>query len=391
LREEKVSLVACGSYGRESVHRAVTEAFELLGGVERIARPGRPVFIKSNAVFAAAPDSGVVTNPEVIRAVIGEFRKVTDDVIIGDSPGGPFNQTMLKRVYEKTGLADAAHDTGARLCFDTRAVDISFPQGKVVKRLTLCRSMVEADCLVSVSKFKSHRFMNVTGPIKNLYGAIPGTTKLAYHSRFDAELGFADLVVDVHLAAAADFHVLDAIDVIDGDGSRKGTLRKMGVLAAGENAFALESLILGVAGLEPTDSKPLHAAIRRGICPPGSGWYEVLGDGVESSCGGDFELPSENLFSERALALLSGRLSRLITATPHPLPGVCTCCGKCAEVCPRGAISMGRKAAVVDLRKCIRCFCCDELCEFKAIGIRRPLLARLFRYPRAVQGSGLES
>lgn len=377
MRGEKVSLVACDSYGREPVDKAVAAALDLLGGVERIARPGRPVFIKPNAVFAAAPDSGIVTNPEVVRAVIAEFQKVTDDVTLGDSPGGPFNQTMLKRVYEKTGLADVARDTGARLCFDTRAVDISFPRGKVIKRLTLCRSMVEADCLVSVSKFKSHRFMNVTGPIKNLYGAIPGTTKLAYHSRFDGELGFADLVVDVHLAAAADFHVLDAIDVIDGDGSRKGNLRKMGVLAAGENAFALESLILRVAGLESTDSKPLHAAIRRGLCPTGSDWYEVLGDGVESPCGGDFELPSENLFSERALALLSGRLSRLIAATPHPLPGVCTRCGKCAEVCPRGAISMGRRAAEVDLSKCIRCFCCDELCEFKAIGIRRPLLGRL--------------
>ncbi|MBN2028305.1 MAG: DUF362 domain-containing protein [Actinobacteria bacterium] len=377
MREEKVSLVACDSYGREPVGEAVAEALDLLGGVESITGPGQSVFIKPNAVFAAAPDSGIVTNPEVVRAVIAEFQKVTDDVTLGDSPGGPFNQTMLKRVYEKTGLADVARDSGAKLCFDTRALDISFPQGKVIKRLTLCRSMVEADCLVSVAKFKSHRFMNVTGPIKNLYGAIPGTTKLAYHSRFDGELGFADLVVDVHLAAAADFHVLDAIDVIDGDGSRKGTLRKMGVLAAGENAFALESLILGVAGLEPSDSKPLHAAMRRGVCPTGSDWYEVLGDGVESPCDGDFELPSENLFSERALALLSGRLTRLIAATPHPLPGVCTRCGKCAEVCPRGAISMGRRAAEVDLRKCIRCFCCDELCEFKAIGIRRPLLGRL--------------
>lgn len=378
MREEKVSLVACGSYGRESVDTAVAEALALLGGVERIARPGRPVFIKSNAVFAAAPDSGIVTNPEVVRAVIGEFRKVTDDVTIGDSPGGPFNQPLLKRVYEKTGLADAARETGAKLCFDTRAVDISFPQGKVIKRLSLCRSMVEAECLVSVSKFKSHRFMNVTGPIKNLYGAVPGTTKLAYHSRFDGELGFADLVVDVHLAAAADFHLLDAIDVIDGDGSRKGTLRKMGVVAAGENAFALESLILEVAGLEPTDSKPLHAAIQRGVCPPGSGWYEVLGDGIEQCYGGDFRLPSENLFSERTLALLSGRLSRLFAVTPRPLPGACTLCGKCAEVCPRGAITMGRRAAEVDLRRCIRCFCCDELCEFKAIGMRRPLLGRLF-------------
>jgi len=246
--------------------------------------------------------------------------------------------------------------------------------------------MVEAESLVSVSKFKSHRFMNVTGPIKNLYGAVPGTTKLAYHSRFAGEREFAELVVDVHLAAAADLHVLDAVDVIDGDGSRKGSLKKMGALAAGRNAFALESLVLEMAGLEPADSKPLAAAIGRGLCPAGAGWFEVAGDWLDTFNAGGFRLPSENLFSEHTLARISGRLSRLVAVTPHPLPGACTCCGKCVEVCPQGAISIGDKAAQIDLRRCIRCFCCDELCEFKAIGIRRPLLARILnRSQGAVQ------
>ncbi len=379
MDKEKVSLVACDGYEREKVQRAVARLFELHGGAEGIVQPGRSVFVKSNAVYGAAPDSGIVTNPEVVRAVVREFQKITPDITIGDSPGGPFNTAMLKRVYEKTGLAEVARDTGVELSLDTRSVEVTLPQGKAVKRLTLCRSMLEADCLVSVAKFKSHRFMNVTGPIKNLYGAVPGTTKLAYHSRFTDESEFADLVVDIHLAAAADFHVLDAVDVIDGDGSRKGSIRNMGALAAGRNAFALESLIVELAGLEPSDSKPLEAAIRRGICEGGAGWFEVMGESIAALRSPGFRLPSENLFSEHNLAVISGRFSRLIAVTPWPVPGACTRCGKCAEVCPRSAISMGKEAAEVDLRKCIRCFCCDELCEFKAIGLKRPLLGRIFR------------
>jgi uncharacterized protein (DUF362 family)/Pyruvate/2-oxoacid:ferredoxin oxidoreductase delta subunit len=379
MDKERVSLVACDGYGREQVRRAVACMLELLGGVEGIAPPGQSVFIKSNAVYGAAPDSGIVTNPEVVRAVVREFQKITRDITIGDSPGGPFNAPLLRRVYEKTGLAEIARDTGAKLGLDTRPVEISFPQGKAVKRLTLCRSMIEADCLVSVAKFKSHRYMNVTGPIKNLYGAVPGTTKLAYHSRFPDEREFADLMVDIHLAAAADFHVVDAVDVIDGDGSRKGSIRKMGALAAGRNAFALESLLMELAGLEPSDSKPLEAAIGRGLCERGTGWVEVIGDSIEELRMPGFHLPSENLFSEHNLALITGRFSRLFAVTPRPVPGVCTCCGKCVEVCPRGAISVGKEVAEVDLRKCIRCFCCDELCEFKAIGLKRPLLGRMLK------------
>jgi uncharacterized protein (DUF362 family)/Pyruvate/2-oxoacid:ferredoxin oxidoreductase delta subunit len=382
MGKESVSLIACDGYEREAVKSAVVRALELLGGAESIIEPGRSVFIKSNAVLAAAPDSGIVTNPEVVRAVVREFQKITRDVTIGDSPGGPFNGTILKRIYEKTGLAEVARDTGAKLGLDTRTTEVSLPQGGVVKRLTLCRAMVEADCLVSVSKFKSHRFMNVTGPIKNLYGAVPGTTKLAYHSRFNSEREFSDVVVDIHLAAAADFHVLDAVDVIDGDGSRRGSIKRMGVLAAGRNAFALKSLILGMAGLEPSDSKTLQAAMRRGLCESGTDWFEVLGDNIEPLQSGGFQLPSENLFSEHHLAVISGRLSRFFAVTPEPLPGVCTRCGKCAEICPRGAISVGRTTAEIDLKKCIRCFCCDELCEFKAIGMRRPLLGRVFNRSR---------
>lgn len=376
---DRVSLVRCEGYDPAAVKESVGRAFELLGGAGEIAGPGESVFIKVNAVIAAEPSSGIVTNPAVVKAVVQEFQKVTDRVVIGDSPGGPFNHTLLKRVYEKTGLAQVSRDTGAELAFDTSTIEVPFPGGRSIKRLTLCRPMIEADRLVSVSKFKTHRYLNVTGPVKNLYGAVPGTTKFVYHSRFDDEREFANLIVDVHLACRPAFHVLDAVETIEGDGSRKGTLRKMSAIAAGGNAFALECLVMELAGLEPSDNRVLEAAIDRGICPAGTAWFVVEGEDPASLRLDDFLLPSVNLFSERVPAIISERLSRFTSVSPKPVEGECTLCGKCAEICPRSAITMGREVAEVDLKKCIRCFCCDELCEHKAIGIRRPLLVRLRR------------
>lgn len=378
MDRKSVSLVSCNGYGRESVAESVGRALELLGGARSIASAGQSVFLKVNAVSASGPETAKVTHPEVVRAVAEQFLKVTDRVTIGDSPGGPFNQAYLKRVYDKTGLAAVARETGADLAFDTRTAEVSFPEGKSVKRLTLCRSMVEADHLISLSKFKTSLYMNISGPIKNLYGTVPGTTKFVYHSRFEDDRAFADLVVDVHLASSPAFHLVDAIDALNDDGSRHGDIKRIGVIAAGRSAFALESLMTEIAGLEMEDSRVLAAAVRRGLCPTGR-WFTVLGDDVERLKVNDFHLPSANVFSFRVPALASGRLARFLTVRPSPLPAKCTRCGKCVEICPRQALKMGDEAAEVDPKKCIRCYCCDELCEYDAVGIRKPLLIRLMR------------
>jgi uncharacterized protein (DUF362 family)/Pyruvate/2-oxoacid:ferredoxin oxidoreductase delta subunit len=377
--DDAVALARCDDYRGENVQAGVSAALELLGGVERFAAAGQSIFIKVNAVTANDPATAIVSHPEVARAVIQQFQRVTDRITVGDSPGGPFTPALLKRVYEKTGLARVAAETGAQLGLDTETVDLRLPQGKMIKRLTLCRPMVEADVLISISKFKTHRYMNITGPIKNLYGAVPGVTKFIYHSRFEDEREFADLIVDVHLACDPELNIADAVEIIDGDGSRHGSIRNMKAIGASANAFALESQLLQMAGLVPADSKPLAAAIVRGVCPSGTGWFDTLGEDPAALHLNEFRLPGKNLFSERVPARIAGRFSRLLAVTPRPLPDKCTGCGKCAGICPREAITMRNGLAVVDSSKCIRCFCCDELCEQQAIGMKVPLLMRLKR------------
>jgi len=377
LERERVSLVRCGDYDPGDVSDSIKKAFDLVGGAGSVVSPGQSVFVKTNSVIAAEPDSCIVTNPEVARAVVLELKKVTSKITLGDSPGGPFKETFLRRVYEKTGLARVARETGVDLAFDTSTVEVPFPDGRAAKRLTMCRAMVEADRLVSVSKLKAHRFMNVTGPIKNLYGVVPGTTKFVYHSRFEEFADFAQLLLDIHLASKPAFHILDAVEVLEGGGSRHGTKRNMKFIAAGRNAFALEALMMELIGVAPDDARLLSVAIERGLCPAGTEWFDIEGDGVAALRDTAYELPERNFFSERVPALITGRLSRFFTETPLPLPERCTGCGKCAESCPRQAIVIEDGLAIVDRSKCIRCYCCDELCERQAVGSKTPLLARL--------------
>ncbi len=49
---------------------------------------------------------------------------------------------------------------------------------------------------------------------------------------------------------------------------------------------------------------------------------------------------------------------------------VCTGCGRCVEVCPRGVFVMeNRKARVTDSNLCMECGACSLNCEFGALQV----------------------
>lgn len=383
MREEStldikdVAAVGCSSYERGLVKESVARAFELLGGPGAVVSPGESVFVKVNGLLPAAPEKAVTTHPEVLRAVVEQLMTVTPRVTIGDSPGGVYNKTMLTRVYEKCGFAAVAEETGAGLNTDFSVRQKKVPEAKTMKSFTLCGAMIEADRLVSVSKFKTHLQMNITGAIKNVFGAVPGLTKFNYHSKYNTDEDFADLLVDAVLAAEPSFHVIDAVDGMDSNGPRAGDIKRMGIIAAGRDAFALDELMMALIGIPPCANKPLGAAIKRGLVSGDADELRVLGDRLEALRVEGFRLPVKKNITARLPSFLTSAVAARLSIRPRPDPAVCTGCRKCEEICPEGAISVVEGAARVDLSKCIRCYCCHELCEHDAIELERPLLLRL--------------
>jgi ferredoxin len=57
----------------------------------------------------------------------------------------------------------------------------------------------------------------------------------------------------------------------------------------------------------------------------------------------------------------------------------CKLCGECWKYCPAKAITGEGDRLRFDYGKCIRCFCCLEVCPFGALRIRESIPARLVR------------
>lgn len=375
-----IALLACSDYESPLVEEKVREAFRLLGGARSVVSPGETVFLKVNAVVPLEPGRCATTHPEVVRAVALELSGIAGKVVIGDSPGGPFNKSMLKRSYERTGMARVAEETGAVLNYDVAETQVPLPDGDTMKRLVMCAPVVDADRLVSLSKLKTHLFMGFTCAIKNLYGVVPGMNKFTYHSRFHDAGDFARLIVDVALAADADFHLVDGVWGMEGNGSVWGEPRRFGLLAAGRDPFAVDSFLGDLLGLRDGFNLPLAAAVRRGVFHGDSARLDVVGDDPEGLRVRDLVLPTKKSTIKWLPPSAMRSYSSMMVVRPYPNPERCVACSKCADICPAHAISVENGTAVVDSHACIRCYCCHELCEYGGIDLERPFFADARRF-----------
>ena len=57
----------------------------------------------------------------------------------------------------------------------------------------------------------------------------------------------------------------------------------------------------------------------------------------------------------------------------------CKLCGECWKYCPAKAIRVEAERLRFDYAKCIRCFCCLEVCPHGALRTRETLPAKLVR------------
>lgn len=378
VKNAPVALVKCDDYTPARVDKALERALGLVGGMADLIKPGMRVLVKCNMVMRKSPDAAATTHPEVARAVCAAVRALGATPIIGDSPGGPLSATLLKSYYSGTGLAEAAQRSGAELSLDTAQGFRACSEGVELKRMDITNMANSADAVISCSKLKTHSMTLMTGCVKNLFGCVPGTTKVEYHARFNQLSRFSNMLVDIERCVRPVISVLDAVDGMEGEGPSGGTPRHIGALLVSRDAHALDSVGARLIGLEPKDVCTLARAMERGLLDLNK--VEVVGDSVDDIAVHDYVYPH----AARDIKLYSttpiiGRFINAVTM-PHPAydKSKCVKCGICARSCPAKAIELAPYPKA-DLNKCIRCFCCQELCPQRAVEVKKSIMRHFIR------------
>lgn len=361
----QVALQRVAEYGREEVQEGVARLLEPLGGMERYVKPGERVLIKPNLLSAKPPEAAVTTHPELLRAVILQVQKAGGVPLVGDSPGVGSG----RRVAERSGMMEVIEETGAEFVPFTETSPVA--GAGTFREFELARPYLEADRLINLPKLKTHEMMTVTCCVKNLFGAVVGTQKAAWHLKAgaDKEL-FARMLLEVYQLRRPDLNIVDAVVAMEGNGPGSGDPCRVGVLLAGENAVAVDQVAAEVAGI-PKKLLYLQNAARQ-LDLPGSRREEVavLGPDPDEVLERPLRLPHLSDVQFGLPGFLKNRLRNQFTSRPEVAAGKCELCSVCVKACPPAAIRVQGGRLRFDYQRCIRCFCCRELCPHAALTLR---------------------
>jgi ferredoxin len=282
----------------------------------------------------------------------------------------------------KAGFLAVAENLGI-VCADfENGTLVTNKNGMSHKLFVIANGVLAASGVVSVPKLKTHGLTRITGAVKNQFGCVPGTYKGQYHARAPNVHDFSRLLADITAFVKPRLYVMDAVMAMEGNGPQNGDPRRLGLLMLSSDPVALDAIACKIIGLNPGFVPTCAAGEEAGLGTWRIDRITCVGDDIA-----DFATPDFKVTRLAAVSIPDNPATRtlrnLLVTRPAIHAAACTRCGNCISACPvePRALDWGRlgkaRPPVYKYNKCIRCFCCQEICPAGAVRIKTPLLGRL--------------
>ncbi|RKX91174.1 MAG: FeS-binding protein [Spirochaetes bacterium] len=373
-KDTAVAIVKCDTYSEIEVKKSIEDVFKLapLPEVE-----GKNILLKPNILSDQPPEKAVTTHPEIVKQVILYLKdKGAGTIYAGDSPGVPKPGFSGK----KCGIAEAVLQSGALWAdFAENKVHINNPSGRKHKEFKVTSFVKEVDMIISLPKLKTHQLMYFTGAVKNLFGLVPGLPKSTFHVKYPDRENFGEMLLDLMDAVKPSYALMDGIIGMEGPGPGNGTPHPVKVILGSTNLPALDIAASAIIGYDPMDIPTNRLALKRNYGLTRIEDVVIKGITIEECSVSDFTLIPHK--KHRHLIFDLFKSSKLIQQyrlkrkpKPYFIEEKCIKCGECIKICASNANwfeeGPNGKFVAVDYNKCIRCYCCHEVCPVDAIEIK---------------------
>ncbi|MCK4850152.1 MAG: DUF362 domain-containing protein [Phycisphaerae bacterium] len=284
----KVALAKCEDYQQKNLHASITKLLELLGGWEEFVQRGERVLIKPNFIAPRTPEVPAQTDGRLVAEIARQLKQIGAEVLIGDSTawGSVRNNAALSGLDQPT--LDAL---GVRLVKFNRPCRVTIQTPAGPKKVSIDRTVLEADKIISVPKLKTHQQLFLTGALKNPFGAIVGKRKAWWHFRYGRPETFTDMIVGVYRKVRPVLNILDAVVAMEGQGPVRGSPRKLGLLLASADAAAVDRVACELVAAPSAQVPMLAAAQRAAVGATKMAEIELLGQDLQEFRINDFLFP----------------------------------------------------------------------------------------------------
>lgn len=422
--KSKVIVLSCDSYEEERIYTLLKRGLKELGGVGALINKEEKILLKPNLLKKAEVEKAVITHPVVVGAFARILREAGyENIVLADSCG----HGTTKQVIQGTGMDTYLEKYQIPAIDYTKGVRVENPDGIQAKEFILPKELLEADCVISLSKMKTHALERITGAVKNSYGFIYGKNKAIGHTKYPSADSFARMLIDLNQYVKPRLYIMDGITAMEGNGPGSGDPTAMNVILMSTDPVALDSVFARLVYLKPEMVPTNYHGEKMGLgnCKEANIEVVVVKENSQISVERDFGneeqknnkitvakkqcenadisadenqsdiniscniIPMEVLieqygnphFNVDRTKVRSNIWTKLAKALnifqkkPYIEPDKCVRCGICVNSCPVPGKAVDFRNGknhppVYDYKKCIRCFCCQEMCPKKAIKVK---------------------
>ncbi|RHO83468.1 DUF362 domain-containing protein [Ruminococcus sp. AF42-9BH] len=376
--KSKVVLLPCGEYDEEKVYTLLKQGLYLVGGVEALIPKDAKILLKPNLLKRAEVEKAVITHPVVVGAFARILRENGyEQIVLADSCGHGTTQAVIRG----TGMDTYLEKYQIPAIDYSEGIKVDYPQGIQAKEFILPKELLEQNCVISLSKMKTHALERITGAVKNSYGFVYGFHKAKGHTQYPSADSFARMLIDLNKCVAPKLYVMDGIVAMEGNGPGSGDPVQMNVMLMSTDPVALDSVFSRLVYLKPEMVPTNYHGEKMGL----GTWKEEeitlltpdgeisMSEAVKRYGNPQFNVDRtevrKNIWTRMAGAL------NIFQKKPYIENDKCVHCGICVQSCPvpGKAVDFRKgkdKPPVYDYKKCIRCFCCQEMCPKKAIQVK---------------------